>query len=186
MLRLNSIWLLLGWSKPNLNYVSWHYKCNGMSNVYSWKVEQSKASGWLRIVIWKLTLRIHLQRLLLWGGRGRHYSFPQAHSYIRTIHEKLNQLYLSGRTLRSTFSCKQMWLKCDSLGHFVRNGHMSTNQWWIIYLVFTVLHCSAPISSMIFGTNALFTKPAQSLAPMMVVHILSRYGYKVRCKEPCT
>lgn len=34
---------------------------------------------------------------------------------------------------------------------------------------------------MIFGTNALFTKPAQSLAPMMVVHILSWYGYKVRC-----
>lgn len=31
---------------------------------------------------------------------------------------------------------------------------------------------------MIFGTNALFTKPAQSLAPMMVVHILSWYGYK--------
>ncbi|XP_015773303.1 PREDICTED: transmembrane protein 180-like [Acropora digitifera] len=39
-------------------------------------------------------------------------------------------------------------------------------------------HRNAPISSMIFGTNALFTKPAQSLAPMMVVHILSRYGYK--------
>ena len=32
---------------------------------------------------------------------------------------------------------------------------------------------------MIFGTNALFTKPAQSLAPMMVVHVLSWYGYKV-------
>ncbi|XP_068749576.1 transmembrane protein 180-like [Montipora capricornis] len=37
---------------------------------------------------------------------------------------------------------------------------------------------NAPVSSMIFGTNALFTKPAQSLAPMMVVHILSWYGYK--------
>jgi len=39
-------------------------------------------------------------------------------------------------------------------------------------------HRNAPISSMIFGTNALFTKPAQSIAPMMVVHILSWYGYK--------
>lgn len=37
---------------------------------------------------------------------------------------------------------------------------------------------NAPVSSMIFGTNAMFTKPAQSLAPMMVVHILSWYGYK--------
>ncbi|XP_068749563.1 transmembrane protein 180-like isoform X2 [Montipora capricornis] len=37
---------------------------------------------------------------------------------------------------------------------------------------------NAPVSSTIFGTKALFTKPALSLAPMMVVHILSWYGYK--------
>lgn len=30
---------------------------------------------------------------------------------------------------------------------------------------------------MVFGTNALFTKPAQSLAPMVVVTILNQYGY---------
>lgn len=30
---------------------------------------------------------------------------------------------------------------------------------------------------MVFGTNALFTKPAQSLAPMVVVTILNHYGY---------
>ncbi|NWX30219.1 MF13A protein, partial [Notiomystis cincta] len=35
-----------------------------------------------------------------------------------------------------------------------------------------------PLSSMVFGTNALFTKPAQSLAPMVVVAILNHYGYK--------
>lgn len=35
-----------------------------------------------------------------------------------------------------------------------------------------------PISSMVFGLNALVTKPAQSIAPVMVVSILSRYGYK--------
>uniref|UniRef100_A0A8C5UH81 MF13A protein n=1 Tax=Malurus cyaneus samueli TaxID=2593467 RepID=A0A8C5UH81_9PASS len=35
-----------------------------------------------------------------------------------------------------------------------------------------------PLSSMVFGTNALFTKPAQSLAPMVVVTILNHYGYK--------
>lgn len=31
---------------------------------------------------------------------------------------------------------------------------------------------------MVFGTNALFTKPAQSLAPMLVVFILNQYGYE--------
>lgn len=35
-----------------------------------------------------------------------------------------------------------------------------------------------PISSIIFGLNALFTKPAQSLCPMLVVHILTSYGYQ--------
>ncbi|XP_060798453.1 transmembrane protein 180-like [Neoarius graeffei] len=37
---------------------------------------------------------------------------------------------------------------------------------------------SSPLSSMVFGTNALFTKPAQSLAPMLVVFILNQYGYE--------
>ncbi|XP_062387914.1 transmembrane protein 180-like [Sardina pilchardus] len=36
---------------------------------------------------------------------------------------------------------------------------------------------STPLSSMVFGTNALFTKPAQSLAPMLVVSVLNQYGY---------
>ncbi|XP_043945558.1 transmembrane protein 180-like isoform X1 [Protopterus annectens] len=36
----------------------------------------------------------------------------------------------------------------------------------------------SPLSSMVFGTNALFTKPAQSLAPMLVVTILNQYGYE--------
>lgn len=34
-----------------------------------------------------------------------------------------------------------------------------------------------PISSMVFGTNALITKPAASLAPIITVAFLSRYGY---------
>ncbi|KAL6460589.1 hypothetical protein MHYP_G00305550 [Metynnis hypsauchen] len=37
---------------------------------------------------------------------------------------------------------------------------------------------SSPLSSMVFGTNALFTKPGQSLAPMLVVAILNQYGYE--------
>ncbi|XP_051573643.1 transmembrane protein 180-like [Myxocyprinus asiaticus] len=37
---------------------------------------------------------------------------------------------------------------------------------------------SSPLSSMVFGTNALFTKPAQSLAPMLVVSVLNQYGYE--------
>ncbi|XP_018424879.1 PREDICTED: transmembrane protein 180-like [Nanorana parkeri] len=36
----------------------------------------------------------------------------------------------------------------------------------------------SPLSSMVFGTNALFTKPAQSLAPMFVVTVLNQYGYE--------
>lgn len=38
--------------------------------------------------------------------------------------------------------------------------------------------CSSPLSSMVFGTNALFTKPAQSLAPMIVLNILNHFGYE--------
>ncbi|CAK8698084.1 transmembrane protein 180-like [Clavelina lepadiformis] len=34
-----------------------------------------------------------------------------------------------------------------------------------------------PQSSMVFGTNALITKPANSLAPMLVVAVLNSYGY---------
>ncbi|AWP18901.1 putative transmembrane protein 180-like [Scophthalmus maximus] len=37
---------------------------------------------------------------------------------------------------------------------------------------------SSPLSSMVFGTNALFTKPGQSLAPMLVLSILNQYGYE--------
>ncbi|XP_029013849.1 transmembrane protein 180-like [Betta splendens] len=37
---------------------------------------------------------------------------------------------------------------------------------------------SSPLSSMVFGTNALFTKPGQSLAPMMVLNILNQFGYE--------
>ncbi|CAG11415.1 unnamed protein product [Tetraodon nigroviridis] len=37
---------------------------------------------------------------------------------------------------------------------------------------------SSPLSSMVFGTNALFTKPGQSLAPMMVLSILNQFGYE--------
>ncbi|KAG7272712.1 hypothetical protein CRUP_029651 [Coryphaenoides rupestris] len=36
----------------------------------------------------------------------------------------------------------------------------------------------SPLSSMVFGTNALFTKPAQSLAPMLVVNILNQFNYE--------
>lgn len=38
-------------------------------------------------------------------------------------------------------------------------------------------HFRNPLSSMVFGLNALVTKPSVSLAPMVTVAILSRYGY---------
>lgn len=47
----------------------------------------------------------------------------------------------------------------------------------VILLFFSSFH-SSPLSSMVFGTNALFTKPAQSLAPMMVLNILNQFGYE--------
>ena len=31
---------------------------------------------------------------------------------------------------------------------------------------------------MVFGTNALITKPAMSLAPMLTVYIFNKYGYE--------
>ena len=37
--------------------------------------------------------------------------------------------------------------------------------------------CSHPLSSMVFGVNALVTKPAISIAPMITVALLSSYGY---------
>lgn len=46
------------------------------------------------------------------------------------------------------------------------------------YLVSILVLPSTPLSSMVFGTNALFTKPAQSFAPMLVVYILNIYGYE--------
>ncbi|KAK7112207.1 hypothetical protein V1264_011692 [Littorina saxatilis] len=39
-------------------------------------------------------------------------------------------------------------------------------------------HRRKPISSTVFGSNALVVKPAQSLSPMLVVGILNRYGYE--------
>ncbi|XP_033100593.1 transmembrane protein 180-like [Anneissia japonica] len=35
----------------------------------------------------------------------------------------------------------------------------------------------SPLSSSVFGFNALFTKPAQSFAPMLIVSILNNHGY---------
>ena len=47
------------------------------------------------------------------------------------------------------------------------------------HLIYASLCFSSPVSSLVFGTNALFTKPAQSVAPMLIVAILSSYGYEV-------
>ncbi|GMT28864.1 hypothetical protein PFISCL1PPCAC_20161, partial [Pristionchus fissidentatus] len=37
---------------------------------------------------------------------------------------------------------------------------------------------SKPLSSLVFGVNALFVKPAQSIAPLAVVHYLNSHGYE--------
>ncbi|XP_048256752.1 transmembrane protein 180-like isoform X2 [Haliotis rufescens] len=43
-----------------------------------------------------------------------------------------------------------------------------------------------PMSSMIFGTNALVVKPAQSLCPMFIVMVLNMYGYQLLKKGHLT
>lgn len=50
--------------------------------------------------------------------------------------------------------------------------------WLRIWYIIGFSFYSSPLSSMVFGTNALFTKPAQSLAPMMVLSILNQFGYE--------
>ncbi|XP_041813792.1 transmembrane protein 180 isoform X2 [Chelmon rostratus] len=50
-------------------------------------------------------------------------------------------------------------------------------QHYYILAFFLTVNIS-PLSSMVFGTNALFTKPAQSLAPMIVLNILNQFGYE--------
>lgn len=35
----------------------------------------------------------------------------------------------------------------------------------------------SPLSLMVFGISALFTRPAQSLAPMLILSKLTQYGY---------
>lgn len=37
---------------------------------------------------------------------------------------------------------------------------------------------ASPLSSTIFGTNALITKPAMSLAPMLVIYLLNPFGFE--------
>jgi len=43
-----------------------------------------------------------------------------------------------------------------------------------------VVVCSHPLSSMVFGLNALVTKPAISIAPMITVAVLNSYGYSAK------
>ncbi|XP_058566761.1 transmembrane protein 180-like isoform X3 [Neofelis nebulosa] len=47
--------------------------------------------------------------------------------------------------------------------------------YYLLALYLTII--MSPLSSMVFGINALFTKPAQSLAPMMILSKLKQYGY---------
>ncbi|KAM9305141.1 transmembrane protein 180-like [Gastrophryne carolinensis] len=76
--------------------------------------------------------------------------------------------------------------------YYVLAGYLVTNM-VLVYASFSLFNLAladivdadcvnykrkSPLSSMVFGTNALFTKPAQSLAPMFVVTILNQYGYE--------
>ncbi|XP_060063422.1 transmembrane protein 180-like [Ylistrum balloti] len=47
-------------------------------------------------------------------------------------------------------------------------------------------HRSHPISSLVYGNNALVTKPAISLSPMLTVTVLNRFGYQQLNKKLLT
>lgn len=55
---------------------------------------------------------------------------------------------------------------------------LHTNNMVLYVWIYFLKYFRSPLSSMVFGTNALFTKPAQSLAPMLVVTILNQFGYE--------
>ncbi|NWW34236.1 MF13A protein, partial [Panurus biarmicus] len=55
--------------------------------------------------------------------------------------------------------------------------YITTNILCCALICFFPKYFRLPLFSMFFGTNALFTKPAQSLAPMFVIAILNHYGY---------
>ena len=42
----------------------------------------------------------------------------------------------------------------------------------------------APLSSSVFGTNALITKPAISLTPMLVIYLLNPFGFQEFKRDP--
>ncbi len=48
---------------------------------------------------------------------------------------------------------------------------------WFYFVKGIVSFNRKPISASVFGTNALITKPALSVSPMIVVNILNRYHY---------
>ncbi|KAF3814201.1 hypothetical protein GH733_017817 [Mirounga leonina] len=66
------------------------------------------------------------------------------------------------------FICPQSWLKKFGYYKIILIS---------FYLEGTASIVMLPLSSMVFGINALFTKPAQSLAPMMILSKLKEYGY---------
>ena len=136
MLRLNSIWLLLGWSKPNLNYVSWHYNCKRMCNVYSWKVERSEVGDYSYL---EINPEDSFATAATLGGRGRHYSSPQSHSYIRTIDEwKVESTLLFWKDVKINFLLQENVIEVWFTGTHV---NQSVGKLFILYsLSFIAAH----------------------------------------------
>ena len=115
------------------------------------------------------------------GGHLFFHMYPGTFEIKITIHNTSARSQWSyGKIVYLTLK-KILYIKTESL--FETHVISLELVWKITATLKKKYHClgtySAPVSSMIFGTNAMFTKPAQSLAPMMVVHILSWYGYKV-------
>jgi hypothetical protein len=117
------------------------------------------------------------------------------HSDLRTLHVlvlKFNHIFTSHYqlffnipvTVYGNFS-EDFLYKYNC--HFYTCIHLSwlnqfnINKYTVYYILFyfnMLLYFRHPLSSMVFGTNALITKPAISLAPMLTVSVLNRFGYE--------
>ena len=104
-----------------------------MCNVYSWKVARSKVGDYSYL---EIEPEDSFATAATLGGRGRHYSFPQSHSYIRTIDEwKVESTLPFWKDVKINFLLQENVIEVWFTG---THGHTSTNQ-LVNYL--SCIHC---------------------------------------------
>ena len=104
-----------------------------MCNVYSWKVERSKVGDYSYL---EINPEDSFATAATLGGSGRHYSFPQSHSHVRTIDEWKGESTLPfWKDVKINFLLQENVIEV----WFTRtHGHTSTKQ-LVNYL--SCIHC---------------------------------------------